>query len=309
MAKEKIFGTCALCQMQNVELMQSHIIPKQIYKRTKLFPNSRFRSFYEPKEILQDGEKKPMLCHECEEFFSKYETKFANLFLDKYLKNTSDSLPEITEDIDFYFLTVAWRILYDDLYVYHSYPDDSEKEYLQEYEKKLRRFLYGRYLEEKTGHNIEPQEEQFPDLKGKTFGEMIAEVEKYQKSKLPEDISEVKNYIYKLSEMGYSDAVVKLFDSMIFGYSFYTPTRTKYYILSGYKGLIITTAYHRKNNILITDDWNLLRRSGSSEKVVKEDIIEEVNFLLAEMRRRYTEVQEKLNENGLREKIAKRYKK
>lgn len=307
MAKEKVFGTCALCQKENVELRQSHIIPKAVYRRAKTFENSRFRSFYEPKKIFQDGEKKPMLCHDCEEFFSKYETKFANLFLDKYLKNPSDNLPEITEDTNFYVLTVAWRILYDDLYVYHSYPDDSERAYLEEYEHKLRRFLYGRYLEENPEESVAQPTSKMPNVEGKCFGEIIAEIEKYQKSKLPEDISEVKNYVYTLSELGFSDVVVKSFDSMIFGYSFYTPTRTKYYIISGYKGLIIATVYHRKRNILITDNRELLRKAGLSETVIKKDLIDEMNFLIDQMKKRYPEVQKKLDENGLREKIAKRY--
>ncbi|WP_077609583.1 hypothetical protein [Clostridium sp. Marseille-P2415] len=309
MAKEKEIGTCALCQKENVELMQSHIIPKAVYRRAKSFENSRFRSFYEPKEIYQDGEKKPMLCHDCEEFFSKYETKFANLFLDRYLKNPSDNLSEITEDTNFYTLTVAWRILYDDLYVHYSYSDDSERTYLEEYEHKLRRFLYGRYLMEKPESSVVQQTYEMPDLEGKCFGEIIAEIEKYYKNKLPEDISEVRNYVYTLSELGFRDAVVKLFDYMIFGYSFYTSTRTKYYIISGYKGLIITTAYHRKRSILITDNCDLIKKSGLSESVVKKDIINEINSLINEMRKRYPEVQNKLDEHGLRQKIAKRYEK
>ncbi|WP_123054497.1 hypothetical protein [Clostridium sp. JN-1] len=308
MEKKKVFGTCALCRKENVELMQSHIIPKAVYRRAKTFQNSRFCSFYEPKKIFQDGEKKPMLCHDCEEFFSKYETKFTNLFLDKYLKNPSNNLPEITENTNFYALTVAWRILYDDLYVQHSYLDDSERAYLGEYENKLRRFLYGRYLEEKPEESVVQPTSEMPDVEGKCLGEIIAEIEKYQKSKLPEDISEVKNYVYTLSELGFSDVVVKLFDSMIFGYSFYTPTRTKYYIISGYKGLIIATVYYRKRSILITDNRKLLRKAGSSETLVKEDLIDEINVLINQMRKRYPEVQKKLDENGLKEKIAKRYK-
>lgn len=308
MEKKKVFGTCALCRKENVELMQSHIIPKAVYRRAKTFENSRFRSFYEPEKIFQDGEKKPMLCHDCEEFFSKYETKFANLFLDKYLKNPSNDLPEVTENTNFYILTVAWRILYDDLYVQHSYLDDSERAYLDEYENKLRRFLYGRYLEGKSEESGAQPMSEMPDVEGKCFGEIIAEIEKYKKSKLPEDISEVKNYVYTLSELGFSDVAVKLFDSMIFGYSFYTSTRTKYYIISGYKGLIIATVYHRKRSILITENRKLLRKAGSSKTVIKEDLIDEINVFINQMRKRYPEVQKKLDENGLKEKIAKRYK-
>lgn len=307
MAKKNTQGTCALCRRENIELMQSHIIPKAAYARTKSFENSRFRSFYEPKTIFQDGEKKPMLCHDCEEFFSKYETKFTNKFLDVYLKNTTSNLPKISEDTELYMLTVAWRILYDDLYVQNSYPDDHERTYLEEYEHKLHNYLYERYLDEHPELKLSKPAVERLDLSQKCFGEMIAEIEKYQKSHQPEDISEIKNYIFSLHNLGFSDAVVKLFSSMIFGYSFYTPTRTKYYIISGYNSLIIATAYHRKRNVLITDNWSLLKKSGSSKKIVKQDIIEEITSMLGEISNRHAEVQAKLNENGLREKIAKRY--
>lgn len=58
---------------------------------------------------------------------------------------------------------------------------------------------------------------------------------------------------------------------------------------------------------MITDDKNLLRKTRKSEKIIKEDITEEIVYLLSEMRRRYSEVQEKLDKGGLREKIEKRY--
>jgi hypothetical protein len=307
MAKEKVQGDCALCRKKNVELMQSHIIPKAIYRRTKTYENSRFRNFYDPKTIYQDGEKKPMLCHECEEFFSKYETKFSNLFLDKYLASPNTPLPEITNDTEFYMLTVAWRIIYDDLYVFNSFSNDNERECLEEYENKLGKFLYERYIEENPSEVNTRTEVHQPNMNGKCFGEMIAEIEKWKKSSFPEDMSEIKNYIYRLSDLGFDDTVTKLFDSMIFGYSFYDTTRTKYYIISGYKGLIITTAFLRKRSILITDDKKLLRKTRKSEKIVKEDITEEVTCLLREMSSRYSEVQAKLDENGLRDKIKKRY--
>lgn len=308
MAKEKIIGDCALCRRKNVELRQSHIIPKAIYRRTKTYGISRFRKFYEPKIIYQDGEKKPMLCRECEEFFSWYETKFSNQFLDKYLAAPTDKLPNVTEDIEFYILTVAWRILYDDLYVHNSFTNDTERDSFEEYESKLGKFIYERYIEKNpTAVNTRTVVEE-PNLEGKCFGEIIAEIEKLKRNNSPEDISEIKSYIYRLSDLGFSDAVTKLFDSMIFGYSFYNSTRTKYYIISGYKGLIITTVFLRKRSTLITDDKKLLRKSLKSEKIIKEDITEEITYLLSEMGRHYSEVQEKLDEGGLREKIEKRYK-
>ncbi|MBS7008069.1 hypothetical protein [Anaerostipes sp.] len=306
MAKKTI-GDCALCRKKNVELMQSHIIPKAIYKRTKTYENSRFRDFYEPQKIYQDGEKKPMLCHECEEFFSWYETKFSNLFLDKYLAEPNDMLPNVTAEINFYILTVAWRILYDDLYVYNSFSNDIERDCLEEYESKLGKSIYEKYIEENpTEVNTRTVIEE-PNLCGKCFGEIIAEIEKWKKSNSPEDMSEIKNYIYRLSDLGFTDAVTQLFDSMIFGYSFYDATRTKYYIISGYKGLIITTVFLRKRSILITDDKKLLRKTCKSEKIIKEDIAKEITYLLLEMGSKYPEVQEKLDKNSLREKIEKRY--
>ena len=42
MSKVKNRGDCALCKNKNIELMQSHIIPKAIYKRTKAYENSCF---------------------------------------------------------------------------------------------------------------------------------------------------------------------------------------------------------------------------------------------------------------------------
>ena len=99
-------GTCALCGKENIQLMQSHLIPKAVYKRIKTFKNSRFREMDDIQKIYQDGEKKPMLCHDCEEFFSKYERDFCNTFLDKY---TADKLipSTITQNINFYLLTVS----------------------------------------------------------------------------------------------------------------------------------------------------------------------------------------------------------
>ena len=63
---------CALCK-KNVPLMQSHIFPKLIYKRIRSHPKSRFRSLDNFSKAMQDGEKRPMLCHDCEARFSSFE--------------------------------------------------------------------------------------------------------------------------------------------------------------------------------------------------------------------------------------------
>lgn len=58
---------------------------------------------------------------------------------------------------------------------------------------------------------------------------------------------------------------------------------------------------------MITDDKKLLRKVRNSDKNIKEDITEEITFLLSEMGSRYSEVQEKIDKDGLRDKIEKRY--
>lgn len=76
---------CALCDKET-DLTQSHIIPKLVYRRIRSNKKSRFRSLDDFTKVLQDGEKRPMLCHECEELFCSYEVKFVSNFLDDYLK-------------------------------------------------------------------------------------------------------------------------------------------------------------------------------------------------------------------------------
>lgn len=60
---------CALCGNE-AKLIQSHIIPKLVYKRIRSHKNSRFRSLDNFTKVMQDGEKRPMLCYDCEEVFS-----------------------------------------------------------------------------------------------------------------------------------------------------------------------------------------------------------------------------------------------
>ena len=69
-------GTCALCKRENVERKQSHIIPKGVYRRSRTKRDSRFKNHFRPEEIFQDGEKKYMLCGDCEQFFNWPLRKF-----------------------------------------------------------------------------------------------------------------------------------------------------------------------------------------------------------------------------------------
>ncbi|QSX05940.1 hypothetical protein JYG23_00275 [Sedimentibacter sp. zth1] len=80
MSKKKTVGKCALCKKKNIELRNSHIVPRLVYQRIKSHPNTRFRNIFSIKDIYQDGEKKPMLCAECEKFFNNYETTYILYF-------------------------------------------------------------------------------------------------------------------------------------------------------------------------------------------------------------------------------------
>lgn len=131
--------TCALCGKE-AKLMQSHIIPKLVYRRIRSHPNSRFRSMDNFGKELQDGEKRPMLCHECEAKFSVYETWFANTFLDKYLDD--GQVPSVDKNnLDYYLLSVAWRILWDDLYRLFSFQGESYRGEIESFEQKCRDYL------------------------------------------------------------------------------------------------------------------------------------------------------------------------
>lgn len=131
---------CALCGNE-AKLMQSHIIPKLVYRRIRSHPNSRFRSMDNFGRELQDGEKRPMLCHDCEEKFSELETWYARSFLDEYLN--TDIIPSVTEQnkLGDYILSVAWRILWDDLYRLGSFQGESCREKIEEFEEKARSYL------------------------------------------------------------------------------------------------------------------------------------------------------------------------
>ena len=308
MAKEKTIGMCALCKKKKVELMKSHIIPKAIYERTRTYKDSRFRNFYNLKDVHQNGEHKPLLCHDCEEFFSWYETKFIKLFLDKYLSSPDSPLPIITKDAEFYILTVAWRILYDGLYNLNSYMGNDERKYFGEYERKLSKYLFARYLEKNPNENDSRIEAYESDIDGEYFfEEMIPEMEMWEKSIPPEDMSEIKSYIYKIGDLEFTDEVNSLFHSIIFGDIFCDSTKTKYYIISGYNGLIITTVYQRKRNVWFRCNRKLFRKALKTDEVVKKDIIEHLVRRLIEIKNDYPKVQKKLDEDGLRDKIQKRY--
>lgn len=131
--------TCALCKREE-QLKESHLIPKLVYRRIRSHPNSRFRSLDNITKVWQDGEKYEMLCHDCEEKFSALETYFAKHFLDPYLADEQIPTVDDPQRIEDYILSVAWRILWDDLYRLNSFEGHIRSEY-ESFEENLRDYL------------------------------------------------------------------------------------------------------------------------------------------------------------------------
>lgn len=104
---------CALCRRFK-ELELSHIVPKFIIRYLKKTSVGAIRNMENPNRVVQDGEKHYLLCGDCEDLFSKYETKFANSFFYPYMK---ENQKEFQYDYEtYYFLTsVSWRSLYLDI--------------------------------------------------------------------------------------------------------------------------------------------------------------------------------------------------
>lgn len=121
---------CALCR-ENKKLELSHIVPKFVIRYLKNTSIGAIRNMENPNITVQDGEKHYLLCGDCEDLFSEYETKFANKFFYPYMKN---NVKEFHYDSDtYYFLTsVSWRSLYLDIldFVEHAIELDIDTETL-----------------------------------------------------------------------------------------------------------------------------------------------------------------------------------
>jgi len=263
-------GICALCKKQNVMLRDSHIIPKLAYTRIKSFKTSRFRNIYDIKSIYQDGEKKPLLCQECETFFSKFETAFSKKYLDKFLDKKSKR-PKLYAGLDTYIISVAWRILYDDIYVYNSFNDEFSRHFFEDFERVMHQYLDNI----RTGKHGN-----FP--------------------------KRLKNYIFPIQTFKYPDEVIELMESTLFGYSFHSGDYSKYIVFTYYTGIIFATVYRPPKVIILNAnfiDWLL---DKFTSKVVKRLLNKEINYQLNKMIE-HRPVNEMILNNGLGDKIKKRY--
>ena len=78
---------CKLC-LKNKVLVDSHIIPKFIFKWIKETSATGYLRFSQKKnQRAQDGVKCKLLCSECESILSKFEGEFANKIFYPYVEN------------------------------------------------------------------------------------------------------------------------------------------------------------------------------------------------------------------------------
>lgn len=241
---------CALCDKET-DLKQSHIIPKLVYRRIRSNKKSRFRSLDDFTKVLQDGEKRPMLCHECEELFSSYEVKFVSNFLDDYLKTDKLKKTQLGV-INNYFLTVAWRVLWDDLYRLNSYVNSFTRDIFEEFCSELKQYL----LSIGKGNACQPP-------------------------------SKFTTHVYKLDKLIKNDSIIQFSSGCLFGYSFYSTKTTSAYIIVYYAGLIFVTEYKydKRKYIILGAKPILFKRLAQ-----KKEITEEIKLQFSKMALQYKSV-------------------
>jgi len=101
---------CRLCRKE-AALRESHIIPKFAFrwlKETSATGNIRFSQT--PNKRVQDGEKPNLLCQNCEELFSGFETEFSSKVFYPYHKNNAIHLNYSIYLIKF-STSLSWRVL------------------------------------------------------------------------------------------------------------------------------------------------------------------------------------------------------
>ncbi|MBN9340651.1 MAG: hypothetical protein J0H52_11280 [Comamonadaceae bacterium] len=105
---DKLPSSCLLCSGGELNRL-GHIIPKFVMRFLKSASNKSGFFLNNTKEKVSDTLAMKMLCDKCEEIFSEHE-KF---FTDKYFKTYYRKKPRvaINNDIYFFTLSVAWRIL------------------------------------------------------------------------------------------------------------------------------------------------------------------------------------------------------
>ncbi len=112
-----MIATCALCK-KDKELRDSHIIPKFVFNWMKKTGSLNFRKVITSNKRDQDGPKLKLLCNDCEQKFSKFETWYSrSIFhpiLDDMLANKGQHTKlsfEYNENLYAFCMSFLWRAL------------------------------------------------------------------------------------------------------------------------------------------------------------------------------------------------------
>jgi hypothetical protein len=100
---------CRLCG-ESKELRESHIIPASVIRWELKTQNTYLRNPYTPNVRKQDGTKRPLLCDNCEEIFSKNETLFCNKIFYPRVRNNKLSF-KYNSWLHYFIVSVLWRVL------------------------------------------------------------------------------------------------------------------------------------------------------------------------------------------------------
>lgn len=100
---------CRLCGLDG-DIQKSHIMPKFIAKRLKdRTATGFFVNAMRPSKRVQDFPKYDLLCRNCEERFSKFETYFANNVYDQFNKEQPHG--EYDNRLEKFVVSLSWRVL------------------------------------------------------------------------------------------------------------------------------------------------------------------------------------------------------
>jgi hypothetical protein len=123
---------CHLCK-QEKKIIESHIIPKFVYRWMKESGTGRFRQAKSFNTPIQDGIKTELLCSECDKEFGKREEWFLNNIFNGYIiRNESEF--ENSIKLKYFAISVLWRVLilflFDgNKYMYVQELEDAEEEW------------------------------------------------------------------------------------------------------------------------------------------------------------------------------------
>jgi len=140
--------TCSLCGAKK-ELRLSHIIPKFITKWLKETSASGFVRTGDTGRRIQDTFKINLLCQDCEELFSAWETYFAEQIFYPF-QDGKKRLP-YDDRLNKFMLSIAWRLLR--VHLYDLVDDPTRRGYAETALEKWKDYLLDKTKERKPYEN------------------------------------------------------------------------------------------------------------------------------------------------------------